>query len=132
MAVPDSYFYAAHGIDIEKLNIGYERCKADFSKYESPIQKIMGEVQSQMIRQEEEQLMMQVKQSIGYAVDKDELLKALQYDRKQYEKGYKDALKALKAEVKNSPYTKSYEHETEYIPKHRVYEIIDRLRGEIK
>lgn len=51
-----------------------------------------------------------------------------QYDRKQYEKGYKDALKALKAEVKNSPYTKSYEYETEYIPKHRVYEIIDRLR----
>ncbi len=45
-----------------------------------------------------------------------------------YRKGYKEALKALKAEVENSPYTKSYEHETEYIPKHRVYEIIDRLR----
>lgn len=32
-------------------------------------------------------------QSYGINVDKDELLKALKYDRQQYEKGYKDGAK---------------------------------------
>lgn len=33
---------------------------------------------------------------IGVIVDKDELLKALEYDREQYKKGYKDGLNAKK------------------------------------
>ena len=48
--------------------------------------------------------------------------------REAYKMGYNDALKQIKAEVKKSPYKKSYENETDYIPKHRVYEIIDKLR----
>ena len=62
--------------------------KVDFSKYESPIQQIVGEMTTQMVQQEEGQMIMQVSQQVGFAVDKDELLKALQYDRDQYKKGY--------------------------------------------
>ena len=70
--------------------------KVDFSKYESPIQQIVGEMTTQMVQQEEGQMIMQVSQQVGFAVDKDELLKALQYDRDQYKKGYEDGLKASK------------------------------------
>ena len=61
--------------------------------YESPIEKIMGEIKSQMIQNEEDNLLYLVNQSISYNVNKEELLKALQYDRDQYNKGYADALK---------------------------------------
>lgn len=37
-------------------------------------------------------------QSYGINVDKDELIKALKYDRQQYEKGYADGIKKLKQE----------------------------------
>ena len=60
--------------------------------YESPITKIVGEIQSQMIVSEEGEMLTHVRQSIGYNIDKDELLKALQYDRNQYEQGYKDGI----------------------------------------
>lgn len=66
--------------------------------YQSPIEKFYGDIKSQIeqkIEQDENQLMMQLRQEIGYAVDKEELIKALQYDRQQYEKGYQDGLKHL-------------------------------------
>lgn len=63
--------------------------------YESPIEKIYGEIQSRIVQQDEDNLMYEVRQAVGYKVDKEELLKALQYDRNQYDKGYQDA----KAEI---------------------------------
>lgn len=62
--------------------------------YNSPIDKIIGEMQSQLVKNEEGQLMVQVTQTVGYDIDKDELIKALNYDRQQYEKGYEDGLNA--------------------------------------
>ena len=53
--------------------------------YESPIKLIMGEMQTQV----EENCMMVV-QSYGFDVDKNELVKALEYDRGQYDKGFHD------------------------------------------
>lgn len=58
--------------------------------YESPIDKIFGEIQNQIIKQDEENVMYAVNQAIGYSVDKQELIKALMYDRDQYNKGYTD------------------------------------------
>ena len=63
--------------------------------YQSPIEKFYGNIQSQMIEDDENRLMCTVTQSIGYKVDKDELIKALQYDRQQYEKGYQDGINTL-------------------------------------
>lgn len=51
------------------------------------------------MQQEEDSMMMQVRQQVGFAVDKEELLKALQYDREQYQKGYSDALETIKEKI---------------------------------
>ena len=60
--------------------------------YESPISEMLGEIQTRIIEHEENQIVQAV-QNCGIRVDKEELTKALMYDRQQYEKGYADAKK---------------------------------------
>ena len=55
--------------------------------YQSPIELIQGNLQTQI-----ENNCVKAVQSYGFNVDKEELRKALEYDRNQYEKGYADAL----------------------------------------
>ena len=54
--------------------------------YECPINTIMSDIETQF-----EQEVLKVVQQYDIVVDKDELVKALNYDRQQYEKGYADA-----------------------------------------
>lgn len=71
--------------------------------YEAPIKIIMQEMQAQRENQ-----VYQAIQNIGVDVDKEELLKALSYDRNQYEKGYR----AAKSEIvccKDCKYAKKSE-----------------------
>lgn len=63
----------------------------DVPDYISPISQITGEITSEIIRNKEDHLITVVSQQVGYQVDKDELIKALSYDRDQYNKGYKEA-----------------------------------------
>lgn len=63
----------------------------DMSGYESPIRMIVGELETKM-----EADTMSVIQRYGIDVDKEELIKALNYDREQYEKGYREAQSKLK------------------------------------
>ena len=70
--------------------------------YESPIEKIYGDIQSQIIKQDEENMMYAVNQAIGYDVDKEELIKALQYDREQYKKGFSDCKNDMLAKIKQA------------------------------
>ena len=60
----------------------------DMSGYESPIRRIVGEMETKM-----EADTMSVIQHYGIDVDKEELIKALAYDREQYDKGYQDGYK---------------------------------------
>lgn len=57
--------------------------------YESPINFVFGDIQMQIVKQQENEAYMAV-QKCGVDVDKEELKRALQYDREQYEKGYED------------------------------------------
>ena len=70
--------------------------------YKSPIEKIYGELQTQMV-QEDENMVMKAIREVGINVDKKELIKALQYDRNQYTKGYEDGknevLDKIRAEI---------------------------------
>jgi hypothetical protein len=59
--------------------------------YESPIELITTEFTRQINKQTDEAICQAV-QSIGVNVNKNELIKALQYDRDQYDKGYKDGI----------------------------------------
>lgn len=53
--------------------------------YESPIEIITGNIQTQI----DDEIYRAV-QNVGINVDREELLKALEYDRGQYEKGFDD------------------------------------------
>lgn len=62
--------------------------------YESPITLIVENVEKQLHQEKEqsEQMIYQCVNSFGVVVDKEELVKALKYDRDQYNEGYKDGV----------------------------------------
>lgn len=65
--------------------------------YQSPITvKFYGSLSNEMIKFSEDTAHAEINATIGYNINKEELIKALTYDRHQYEKGYQDG----KAEVK--------------------------------
>ena len=64
--------------------------------YKSPIEIITGNIQTQI----DDEIYRAV-QNVGINVDKEELLKALEYDRGQYEKGYNDAIDDFAEELKS-------------------------------
>lgn len=59
--------------------------------YESPIELITNQIYNALREQLNEQVICSIKQQYCVNVDKDELIRALQYDRNQYDKGYQDA-----------------------------------------
>lgn len=64
--------------------------------YESPITAIYEQISNQISQDFENRIMAEVKMKVDVNVDKDELLKALKYDRDQYQKGKEDAIRVLK------------------------------------
>ena len=66
----------------------------DIMGYESPIKVIMGQM-----RMEQENNIYRAIRDYGVDVDKEELIKALQYDRNQYEKGYINGYNAKSTDV---------------------------------
>ena len=67
---------------------------SDNYNYESPITRIQNQLLEEMVKKEEDQFMCEVRKTIGYRIDKAELIKALNYDRDQYERGYQDGKSA--------------------------------------
>jgi hypothetical protein len=63
--------------------------------YESPVDLLMANIQTQIIEQQEEAIYKAVF-DIGVNVTKDELLRALAYDRQQYEIGFAEGMAAAK------------------------------------
>ena len=62
-----------------------EKGRRSGMSYQSPIEVIQTQMRNQI-----EGNIYQAVMNVGVNVDKEELLKALQYDREQYQKGYKD------------------------------------------
>ena len=107
--------------------------------YKSPIEKMMiyGEIQTQMV-QEDENMVMKAIREVGITVDKEELIKALQYDRKQYTKGYEDGknevLDKIRAEIESiERYGTANGHDiwlrTPEEIKNEVFKIIDKYKA---
>ena len=65
--------------------------------YESPINAYFGEVETKF-----NGAVFKAIQSVGIDVNKDELIKALAYDREQYERGYHDGLMFHPAIITNA------------------------------
>ena len=67
--------------------------------YKSPIELYTTDLQTKINEQAEGMIMEAVK-GIGVDVNKEELTRALQYDRQQYEKGYVDGMKEFAERLK--------------------------------
>ena len=100
--------------------------------YNSPIEKIYGELQTQMV-QEDEKMVMKAIRKVGVNVDKGELVKALQYDRNQYEKGYEDGknevVDKIRAEIADLD-DADYDYEGYYKAVTDALQIIDKYKAE--
>lgn len=64
--------------------------------YESPITAIYEQIATQINQDFEDRIMAEVKMKVDVNVNKEELIKALNYDRGQYEKGFRDVQSKLK------------------------------------
>ena len=67
--------------------------------YESPIEMIISEIITDFKQNQEKQICEAI-QRMNINISKEELIKALNYDRQQYEKGYNDAIKELAEDIK--------------------------------
>ena len=83
--------------------------------------------------QEDENMVMKAIRKVGVNVDKGELIKALQYDRNQYEKGYEDGknevLDKIRAEIADLDDT-NYDYEGYYKAVTDALQIIDKYKAE--
>ena len=86
----------SEGCKISKESVDklFPKMDIDIMGYESPIQQILGQM-----RMEQENGIVKAIQEQGVNVDKDELVKALKYDRDQFDKGYVNGYRARAYEV---------------------------------
>ena len=68
--------------------------------YQSPISQIYKDVEYKF-KENMENKIMEAVHHFGISVDKEELIKALQYDRNQYDKGYSDGRASIVEELEN-------------------------------
>lgn len=91
--------------------------------YKSPIEVIYGEMQMKV-----ENDIYKAVQNVGVNVEKEELLKALAYDRGQYDKGYAKAIddfaEAIKHEIRNCAWQFSRLEES------TIDAIAEKMKGE--
>jgi len=74
--------------------------------YESPITIYVDNMVSQLEQQRENDIMMKITEYTKLDINKDELVKALTYDREQYEKGKKDGKAEMIEKIEHAgPYT---------------------------
>lgn len=66
--------------------------------YQSPISQIYKDVEYKF-KEDMENKIMEAVHHFGISIDKEELIKALQYDRNQYEKGYSDGRASIVEEL---------------------------------
>ena len=66
--------------------------------WESPIQMITDDIIKDIVQKQDE-LIVKAVHRVGFNIDKYELMKALNYDREQYEKGYADGRRARDSEI---------------------------------
>ena len=62
----------------------------DMSDYEPPITMYVKNHVNKIMEDKENAITMRIEEEIGFHINKDELIKALQYDRDQYSKGYQN------------------------------------------
>lgn len=70
--------------------------------WDSPITKVSTDIQTRLAEAEEGKIMMIVEETIGYHVDKEKLIKALNYSKEQYNKGYAEGCDDVYSKIKQA------------------------------
>jgi len=65
----------------------------------SPVELIYKDVQKTFLEKTDEHIMARVESELGVKVNQDELIKAMNYDREQYEKGFENGYKQRDDEI---------------------------------
>lgn len=84
--------------------------------YESPVELIFSEIKAELIKRENEvnEMIVRAVQGVVPTVTEEELVKALQYDRQQYKKGFWDGREARDAEIVRCEDCKWWDRDDEY------------------
>ena len=102
--------------------------------YESPVNPIFQDIERQIV-QKQEQTIINAIRACGVAVNKEELIKAINYDRNQYSKGYKDGvndvLDKIRAEIEERKLNSGGEPNRE-LAFNVCLKIIDKYKAERK
>ena len=71
--------------------------------YESPITGYIGQLSQQLIEQRDNEVVARISEQIAVDVNKEELIKALNYDRNQYNEGYRRGYRDGKEKASTVP-----------------------------
>ena len=96
--------------------------------YKSPIELITKPIYTKMLEEQENHVFRTI-QETGVNVDKEELLKALKYDREQYNKGYMDGARdfAERLKEKENVYNADGFFQIKYIPRKEIDNILKEM-----
>ena len=97
--------------------------------YENPITMICQGIQTQIV-QRDEQMILEAIQKQGVFIDKEELIKAIKYDRNQYSKGYKDGVSEVLGKIKVEIEQMNNLDYVEPVTINEVLQIIDKYKAE--
>lgn len=110
--------------------------RGDFM-YESPITNYISEIIDKQMVERENFILVTISESIGVNVNREELIKALNYDRNQYEKGYADAkaeyesmLDKIRAEIEKDWQLNKYPSSPFSCGLMKAIELIDKYKAE--
>lgn len=72
----------------------FENMELNCQGYDASIKRIHDDIKTQIVKEEEKQIFQAI-QNMGIVVGKEELIKALNYSRNQYSKGYQQGINKL-------------------------------------
>lgn len=71
-------------------------------QWESPITQITKEIENKIVQNAEETLMVEVVEQVGYSIDKEKLIKALEYSKDSYYQGFNAAKNKYDERIKQA------------------------------
>lgn len=79
-----------------------KNCFKAIPNWESPITQIYKEIEQNLIQNTEETMMLEVRQQIGFDIDKEKLIKALEYSKDSYYEGLNAAKSTYEERLKQA------------------------------
>lgn len=79
-----------------------KNCFKAIPNWESPITQIYKEIEQNHIKNTEETMMLEVRQQIGFDINKEKLIKALEYSKDSYYEGFNAAKSTYEEKLKQA------------------------------